>query len=521
MKFIISLCIFLTLTAVASNANSVPFKSCSDGSLASVSNIDLTPYPIQKGNPLTVNASGTLNEELTAGTFNLIVKFLGIQIYTTSGDLCSQPGFSCPKPAGPLVIYDTATIPGIAPAGSYEIVINVTDQKGAVLLCLDIPIQIQSPVVMLSPVTPNEILLNDEKAEEEEEEELLREIAQTMTNKPIKPTTTTKPTTSARPVEVPSIASLDGPAVRQEVIDYVNAVQNQWRAGPQSRFNRHTLRQAKGLCGALKEINPLPVKRDLTLVKIKLPESFDARDNWPNCTTIGKVRDQGSCGSCWAFGAAEAMTDRVCIASKGTNNAYLSAEDLVSCCGPFTCGSGCDGGYPSGAWQYFQSTGLVTGGDYDSNQGCLPYEIPACDHHVNGSLPACGDTLPTPACKKSCTNGANWKADKHFGASAYAVSSSPVAIQNEILTNGPVEAAFTVYEDFLAYQSGVYSHTSGQELGGHAVKILGWGTENGTPYWTVANSWNADWGDKGFLKIQRGNDECGIESQIAAGIPKV
>ena len=63
------------------------------------------------------------------------------------------------------------------------------------------------------------------------------------------------------------------------------------------------------------------------------------------------------------------------------------------------------------------------------------------------------------------------------------------------MTFGPVEAAFSVYEDFLAYKSGVYQQKSGSPLGGHAVKILGWGVENETPYWLVANSWKEDWGD--------------------------
>ena len=63
------------------------------------------------------------------------------------------------------------------------------------------------------------------------------------------------------------------------------------------------------------------------------------------------------------------------------------------------------------------------------------------------------------------------------------------------MTFGPVEAAFSVYEDFLSYKSGVYQQKSGSPLGGHAVKILGWGVENETPYWLVANSWNEDWGD--------------------------
>ena len=86
------------------------------------------------------------------------------------------------------------------------------------------------------------------------------------------------------------------------------------------------------------------------------------------------------------------------------------------------------------------------------------------------------------------------------------------------MTNGPIEVAFTVYEDFLTYKSGVYHHVSGSAKGGHAVKMMGWGVENGTPYWLIANSWNEDWGDKGYFKIRRGNNECGIEGQGVAGM---
>ncbi|PAV79919.1 hypothetical protein WR25_23894 [Diploscapter pachys] len=50
-------------------------------------------------------------------------------------------------------------------------------------------------------------------------------------------------------------------------------------------------------------------------------------------------------------------------------------------------------------------------------------------------------------------------------------------------------------------------------MGGHAVKLVGWGTENGTPFWRIANSWNADWGENGYFRILRGVDECGIEEK--------
>jgi cathepsin B len=67
---------------------------------------------------------------------------------------------------------------------------------------------------------------------------------------------------------------------------------------------------------------------------------------------------------------------------------------------------------------------------------------------------------------------------------------------------------------------GVYQHETGSFLGGHAVKILGWGEESGLPYWLVANSWNQYWGDQGYFKILRGKNECGIEGSIVAGKPK-
>ena len=66
------------------------------------------------------------------------------------------------------------------------------------------------------------------------------------------------------------------------------------------------------------------------------------------------------------------------------------------------------------------------------------------------------------------------------------VLSSPSAIKEEIFLNGPVNTGFYVYSDFLEYKSGVYRHTHGRLLGGHAVKIIGWGTEdNGNEFWIV------------------------------------
>ena len=96
-------------------------------------------------------------------------------------------------------------------------------------------------------------------------------------------------------------------------------------------------------------------------------------------------------------------------------------------------------------------------------------------------------------------------------------------MQKEIMTNGPIQVAFSVYKSFMSYKTGVYSKHWYELLpeGGHAVKIVGWGTESGTDYWLVANSWNTNWGESGFFKIKRGVNECGIETMGPpyAGLP--
>ena len=303
----------------------------------------------------------------------------------------------------------------------------------------------------------------------------------------------------------------------QKIAYFVNQQNTTWTAGHNQRFDGMSEDSIKGLMGARflsKSSHELSV---LKFDKFDAPESFDARKQWPDCPSISDIRDQGGCGSCWAFGAAEAISDRICIHKNIRVN--ISAENLLSCCQ--WCGGGCNGGYLSAAWKYWVDNGLVTGGQYKSHSGCQPYTVPSCDHHVVGHLKPCTEPTTTPQCTTQCEAGypVQYNDDKHYGRTAYAVHSVQDIMQ-EIATNGPVEAAFTVYKDFLTYKSGVYQRTSEDVLGGHAIRILGYGEENGIPYWLVANSWNTDWGDKGFFKIRRGVDECGIESSVTAGMPR-
>ncbi|WJX79949.1 Cathepsin B-like protease 2 [Trifolium repens] len=215
---------------------------------------------------------------------------------------------------------------------------------------------------------------------------------------------------------------------------------------------------------------------------------------------------QGHCGSCWAFGAVESLSDRFCV-HFGVN-VSLSVNDILSCCG-LLCGAGCSGGTPFSAWIYLANHGVVT-------EECDPYfDQIGCSH------PGCEPAYRTPKCVKKCVNGNQlWETSKHYCVKAYTVNSDPQDIMAEVYKNGPVEVAFTVYEDFAHYKSGVYKHITGYALGGHAVKLIGWGTsEEGEDYWLLANQWNRNWGDDGYFKIKRGTNECGIENAVTAGLP--
>jgi cathepsin B len=305
-----------------------------------------------------------------------------------------------------------------------------------------------------------------------------------------------------------------------------------WKAAVPTRFANATVADVKKLLGTVMPgeegyYAPETKKTVFSTPNSAVPESFDVRDKWPQCASVvGRVRDQSNCGSCWAFGSTEALNDRRCIAT-GDANIILSPEDTLACCTGLECGlsMGCNGGQPAGAWRWFTENGVSTGGDYaDVGKGttCKPYSMESCAHHVTPpeGMVAC-DTLPeykTPECTNTCSEknyGTPYTKDKYFAKSHYKIDAEDM--QKELMEKGTLSVAMTVYEDFETYSSGVYQHVTGKSLGGHAIKMIGWGVENGTPYWLCVNSWNPTWGEGGMFKILRGKDECGIESSVVAG----
>lgn len=147
-------------------------------------------------------------------------------------------------------------------------------------------------------------------------------------------------------------------------------------------------------------------------------------------------------------------------------------------------------------WTYLENHGIVT-------DACFPYSS--------------GDGTEPP-CATSCVDGSTYTKYKCVADSTVKARTTS-QIKSELYTNGPLETGFTVYEDFLSYSSGVYYHVTGRLEGGHAVKVIGWGNEDGMDYWLCANSWNTTWGLEGFFKIKMG--ECGIDDVMYGCTPEL
>jgi len=211
-----------------------------------------------------------------------------------------------------------------------------------------------------------------------------------------------------------------------------------------------------------------------------LPTHFDWRQqngyNW-----MTTVKNQGGCGSCVAFGAVGALEGQLKIQANNPSwNIDLSEQHLFSCGG----GKCSIGWYLGSALNYLQQYGTP-------DEACSLYR--ATD----------------AACSSSCSD---WQSRAYKIASWNWVGTTPEAIQTA-LQSGPLLARFDVYSDFFSYRSGVYHHTSGSYVGGHAIAIVGY--DSVERYWIVKNSWGASWGESGYFRI--GFGEVGIQ-QAAASI---
>lgn len=204
------------------------------------------------------------------------------------------------------------------------------------------------------------------------------------------------------------------------------------------------------------------------------PPALDWRSyNGKNYVT--PVKNQGSCGSCWAFSSTAALESAAlrAIDQPGTNTRLNASEQIVlDCCDTGDCG----GGYISDAAVFIRDHGIT----WDA---CSPYVA-----HYQGYWPC----NPHPTCS-------SYPGDNYRITTFYSVLQNVTSIKNALMTWGPLVTAYKVYTDFYSYHSGVYSYSWGSWEGNHAVLIVGWDDANSC--FIVKNSWGAAWGEKGYFRV--------------------
>jgi C1A family cysteine protease len=146
-------------------------------------------------------------------------------------------------------------------------------------------------------------------------------------------------------------------------IAYVNSKAPGWRAGINPRFENITVDQAKLLLGFVQNESNAS-NTTVGVGNVVLPDEFDARLQWPQCAQA--VRDQQSCGDCWAFGSTSVFSFRLCIQSGGAVDLVMSPQYPTSC---DTTNNGCNGGSITGVWNFFKTSGLVSESDYPFTSG--------------------------------------------------------------------------------------------------------------------------------------------------------
>ena len=242
--------------------------------------------------------------------------------------------------------------------------------------------------------------------------------------------------------------------------------------------------------------------------------SLDLRTKYPACSSLKLIRNQGACGSCWAFSTMNSLSDRYCIANYNAGvpkQFFFAAEDVMECCA--TCypykGKPCLGGYTYLAFQYAATTGVVSGEAFGNTALCKPYFL---------NVAAWATSIPASiTCKSTCANAALAPTRTKISSATRGVGVA--AMIAELNKGGTIVGSFTVYQDLYSYRSGIYFRVTGAALGGHAVRIIGYGTANGVDYWLVANTWGTGWGESGYFRMRRGTNEGGIETNYyAAGV---
>jgi len=224
--------------------------------------------------------------------------------------------------------------------------------------------------------------------------------------------------------------------------------------------------ESKMLPGELYRMAPSP--------RQTLPSAVD----WRTKNVVTPVKDQGYCGSCWAFSTTGALESAYAI--KHGSLISLSEEYLVDC---DYNNYGCDGGWPDEAMSFIQSGGGIP------KETTYPYTA--------------GSYGVGSACRNVAKSGVSVTGIKNNGG-------SEATLKQMVATLGPVSVAVDAGDgcDWSSYSSGIFNEPGCFYQTDHAVLAVGYDTNAG--YWLIKNSWSTSWGENGYMRLAYGSDMSGV-----------
>lgn len=225
-----------------------------------------------------------------------------------------------------------------------------------------------------------------------------------------------------------------------------------------------------------------------------------AEKSWAHLASAKNVRDQGGCGSCWAIATATMLEAHTEIHS---TKRTFSVQQMVSCVpNPNECGGtgGCQGATAELAMDWVMSKGCA-------REDEVPY---------TATQPPCSNTQAQPTlANASHAGGLEWgmRGWERLPVNQY------LPLMRALVDRGPV-AVSVAATSWHTYAFGIFNGCVADAIIDHAVVLDGYGQENGVKYWLLQNSWGKGWGEHGFLRmLRRDNDAemCGIDNKPELG----